>query len=157
MGHVLFQGAEEVFAHGEALLEGLTDTDFSRRIEGDFAASIGAHDRRCLEHFGSLFAGIAGADVDYDARSRCPQLENIREVALARTRELHAVLRSLLPGKLDQLILFHSQGHRGLRFERKAAITLANARLLNPHHPTPTTDSWAGLLEKGLPGLLPVF
>ena len=95
MRHVLFQGAEEIFAHGEALLEGLADADYCRRLEGAFGASIGAHYRHCLEHFGSLFAGIARGDVDYDARSRCPHLESNREFALARTRELHAMLRSL--------------------------------------------------------------
>jgi hypothetical protein len=95
MRHVLFQGAEEIFAHGEALLDGLADADYCRRLEGAYGASIGAHYRHCLEHFGSLFAGIPGGVVNYDARSRCPHMESNREQALARTWELHGMLRGL--------------------------------------------------------------
>jgi len=87
----------EVLDQGLILLEALDDASFTTNIPKASNASIGAHYRHCLDHFGSLLEGIDDGFIDYDARKRDPLLETDRRAAAEITR-----LLQLRAGKLDQ-------------------------------------------------------
>ena len=65
-----------VLGKGCTFLDRVSDEVYSRRLEGTFAASLGAHYRHVLDHFLCLTEGIRAGQVNYDQRRRNPQLEN---------------------------------------------------------------------------------
>lgn len=67
---------KDVLEQGCTFLDRVTDEVYSRRLEGTFAASLGAHYRHVLDHFLCLTEGIRTGQVNYDQRRRNPQLEN---------------------------------------------------------------------------------
>jgi hypothetical protein len=76
-----------ILRQGIDLLESLDEITYTQRVPQAFDSTIGGHYRHCLEHFEPLVEGLS-AVIDYDARKRDPSVENNREVALRRTREL---------------------------------------------------------------------
>ena len=78
----------EALDQGLILIEALDDASFTTRIPKAFNASIGAHYRHCLDHFGSLLEGIDDGFIDYDARKRDPILETDRSAAAEMTQLL---------------------------------------------------------------------
>jgi hypothetical protein len=84
-----------VLAQGERLLDSLDDAAYSAPLSIASGATIGAHYRHCLEHFGALLTGDASGGIDYDARKRDPRVENDRAVALVMTRHLQDLASSL--------------------------------------------------------------
>jgi hypothetical protein len=73
---------KDVLDQGCAFLDLVSDEVYTRRLEGTFAASLGAHYRHVLDHFLCLTEGIRTGQVNYDQRQRNPQLES--SVAYAR-------------------------------------------------------------------------
>lgn len=84
-----------IFQQGEALLAGLSDELYARRLQVAMDASIGSHYRHCLDHFQNLLRCAQTGEVDYDCRERDPRLENERLTALAATQRLSAALSGL--------------------------------------------------------------
>jgi hypothetical protein len=67
---------KDVLRQGCTFLDRVSDEVYSRRLEGPFAASLGAHYRHVLDHFLCLAEGIRTGQVNYDQRRRNPQLES---------------------------------------------------------------------------------
>jgi len=84
----LIASAAETLNQGEALLAGLGDDLYTRKVPAAFNASIGGHYRHCLDHFRSLLEAAASGDLNYDRRERGTLIENDRRVALNATRAL---------------------------------------------------------------------
>lgn len=68
--------AKDVLQQGCIFLERIDDETYARSMEGEFAASLGAHYRHVLDHFLCLAEGILTGQVNYDQRRRNPQLES---------------------------------------------------------------------------------
>ena len=66
----------DVLQQGCIFLDRVGDETYARPLEGEFAASLGAHYRHVLDHFLCLAEGIRTGQVNYDQRRRNPQLEN---------------------------------------------------------------------------------
>ncbi len=66
----------DVLQQGCMFLDRIGDEIYARPIEGEFAASLGAHYRHVLDHFLCLAEGIRTGQVNYDQRRRNPQLES---------------------------------------------------------------------------------
>src|SRR5262252_8051308 len=67
---------DDVLQQGCLFLDRIGDETYARPLEGEFAASLGAHYRHVLDHFLCLAEGIRTGQVNYDQRRRNPQLEN---------------------------------------------------------------------------------
>ena len=96
----LLAAADEVLEQGEALLKGLSDTQYAEAATG--GPSIGAHYRHSLEHFQILLEAVKDGQVDYDRRARDARLETERLVALQATcdfREAARFLSTLSPDR----------------------------------------------------------
>ena len=68
--------AKDVLQQGCIFLERIDDETYARPMEGEFAASLGAHYRHVLDHFLCLAEGIRTGQVNDDQRRRNPQLES---------------------------------------------------------------------------------
>src|SRR5258708_10979176 len=75
MGPSLNTAVGDVLEHGCIFLDRIGDETYGRPLEGEFAASLGAHYRHVLDHFLCLAEGIRTNEVNYDQRRRNPQLE----------------------------------------------------------------------------------
>jgi len=95
----------EVLDQGLILLEALDDVSFTTKIPKASNASIGAHYRHCLDHFGSLLEGIDKGFIDYDARKRDPLLETDRGAASEMTRLFQQKIEKLDQHDLSQTVL----------------------------------------------------
>ena len=82
MTRSLNTAAKDVLQQGCIFLDRIGDETYARPLEGEFAASLGAHYRHVLDHFLCLMEGIRTGQVNYDQRRRNPQLES--SVAYAR-------------------------------------------------------------------------
>ena len=91
----LIESLGAVLAQGVSLLDALDDATYTAMPPIASGASIGAHYRHCLDHFGALLTGDASGGIDYDARKRDPELENNRRAALEMTRHLQDLTSSL--------------------------------------------------------------
>lgn len=96
----LIESLAAVLAHGTSLLNSLDDAAYTAMPPIASGASIGAHYRHCLDHFGALLTGDSSGRIDYDARKRDPELETNRGAALEMTRHLQD-----LASYLDSTIL----------------------------------------------------
>jgi hypothetical protein len=83
----ILESAREALAQLSALLLSLDDIAYATRLPAAFNASIGGHVRHSLDHFRSILDGVAGGEIDYDARARDPRIESHRVAALACARE----------------------------------------------------------------------
>jgi len=91
----LISAASEILAQGVALLESITDEQFTTPVAPAFNSSLGAHYRHSLDHFTSFVAGADEGMIDYDRRARDVVLENDRFAALNKTRELRERIEGL--------------------------------------------------------------
>ena len=93
---------KDVLQQGRIFLDRIGDDAYARPLEGEFAASLGAHYRHVLDHFLCLAEGIRTGQVNYDQRRRNAQLKN--SVARARlvTEGLIDELGSLSRGILQR-------------------------------------------------------
>lgn len=91
---------KDVLQQGCLFLDRVGDEVYARRLDGDMAASLGAHYRHVLDHFLCLAEGIRTGRVNYDERRRNPQLESSVECARLATEELIDEFGSLSRGDL---------------------------------------------------------
>jgi len=59
----------------------LNDDTYRAPSNGPFTSSIGTHIRHNLDHFEAFFAGMDGAKIDYESRSRDRMIEELPERA----------------------------------------------------------------------------
>jgi hypothetical protein len=91
----LISSAETVLLQGNALLRTVSYEDYARKHGGPAGASIGAHYRHVLDHFFCLIEGLWDLEINYDERSRNPELEQSAEAALVATQDLIVALRAI--------------------------------------------------------------
>jgi hypothetical protein len=96
----LISAAEDVLSQGLALLDGVDEDSYTRKEEGPWGSSIGAHYRHILDHFLCLIEGLWDYQINYDHRSRNRDIETSVEVARFTTQE---ILRALQAIPLDVL------------------------------------------------------
>jgi hypothetical protein len=102
--NALLASAREVLAQGATLMLALDDVAYATKLPAAFDASIGGHMRHCLDHFRSVLDGLAADEIDYDARTRDPRIENLRVVALVAARQQLREFESLDASILDRPI-----------------------------------------------------
>jgi uncharacterized damage-inducible protein DinB len=86
-----------------ALLESLTDEQYTQKPVGVVPSSIGGHVRHCLDHVESLLASVDCGLIDYDRRTRGTDVEMCRPAAFAALRRVERpviALGMLLPATL---------------------------------------------------------
>lgn len=106
---IIREAVKEVLGQGEALLLAVDDVAYATKVPEAFNASIGGHYRHCLDHFCSVFDGLAEEMADYDARKRDLRIETLRDVALAKTRALRRLADEMPESRLDCFIWARSK------------------------------------------------
>ena len=102
--NVLVVSVLETLTQGELLLAEISDLDYTRKLPVAFNASIGGHDRHCLDHFRSLLEAAGAGNLNYDHRERGTLVETDRFAALNLTRELRAGYEQLDPAVLTRVL-----------------------------------------------------
>jgi hypothetical protein len=95
----LISAAEDVLLQGIALLDSIDEDTYSRKEEGPWGSSIGAHYRHILDHFLCLIEGLWDFQINYDHRSRNRDIETSVQVARSTTQELFEALAAI-PGEV---------------------------------------------------------
>ena len=91
----LISAAEDVLRQGIALLDSIDEDTYSRKEEGPWGSSIGAHYRHVLDHFLCLIEGLWEFQINYDHRRRNRDIETSVQVARSTTRELFEALAAI--------------------------------------------------------------
>ena len=91
----LISASEDVLHQGLALLDNINADMFAHKEDGPWGSSIGAHYRHVLDHFLCLIEGLWDAQINYDHRSRNPQIEASIKVARAATIDLIEAIRAI--------------------------------------------------------------
>lgn len=91
----LISAAEDVLSQGIALLGSIDADTYSRKEEGPWGSSIGAHYRHVLDHFLCLIEGLWDFQINYDHRSRNQDIETSVEVARSTTQEVLDALQAI--------------------------------------------------------------
>src|SRR5215472_12202503 len=84
----LISAAEDVLRQALALLDSVDENSYSRKEEGPWGSSIGAHYRHVLDHFLCFIEGLWDFEINYDHRGRSPEIETSVAAARAMTLEL---------------------------------------------------------------------
>src|SRR5947209_2261188 len=92
--HTLLASNAELLEQAAAVLLEISDEDYCRPAAIFGGQRIGGHVRHVVEFYECLFAGLAAAVVDYDARRRDPEVENDRRTGRARLLTLASRLES---------------------------------------------------------------
>jgi len=98
----LISAAEGVLRQGLALLDSIDEDSYSRKAEGPWESSIGAHYRHLLDHFLCLIEGLRDFQINYDYRSRKRDIETSLEVARSTTLDLFDTLAAISDDVLQQ-------------------------------------------------------
>ena len=77
------------------MLDNVDESSYSRKEEGPWGSSIGAHYRHVLDHFLCLIEGLWDYQINYDHRGRNRDIENSVELARAATQELLEALPAI--------------------------------------------------------------
>jgi len=85
----------EVLDQGLTVLEKISDSDYTTKLELVYNGTIGGHYRHILEHFTTLFESHAEGFVNYDLRKRDLQIETSRTAAITATQNLKAKWQEL--------------------------------------------------------------
>jgi uncharacterized damage-inducible protein DinB len=106
--------AENIHHLGQAieLIRQLDDAVFTNELGGPFRGGVGSQFRHYLDFYGCFLAGLAAGKVDYTTRERDPRLEQERDRAVQRIREIIAALEELEPGALESEIRVRSEPTR---------------------------------------------
>jgi hypothetical protein len=91
----LISAAENVLRQGIALLDSIDEDTYSRKEEGPWGSSIGAHYRHVLDHFLSLIEGLWDFQINYDHRSRNRDIETSIQLARSTTQDLLEALAAI--------------------------------------------------------------
>jgi hypothetical protein len=98
----LISAAKDVLSQGLILLGNVEESSYSRKEDGPWGSSIGAHYRHVLDHFLCLIEGLWDGEINYDRRARNQEIETSIEVARATTEDLIETLASLPADVLKQ-------------------------------------------------------
>jgi hypothetical protein len=98
----LISAAEDVLRQGLALLDNIDAETYSRKEDGAWGSSIGAHYRHVLDHFLCLIEGLWDAQINYDHRGRNREIEGSIEVAREGTLNLIEAIRGIPADVLNQ-------------------------------------------------------
>src|ERR1043166_7389896 len=98
----LISAAEDVLRQALALLDNIDQDSYSRKEEGPWGSSIGAHYRHVLDHFLCLIEGLWDFQINYDHRGRNRQIESSIEVAREATHGLIEALATIPDEVLNQ-------------------------------------------------------
>lgn len=98
----LISAAEDVLRQGLALLDSIDEVSYSRKEEGPWGSSIGAHYRHVLDHFLCLIEGLCDFQINYDHRSRNREIETSVDAARSTTQDLFEALAAISDGVLDR-------------------------------------------------------
>lgn len=90
-----------LLAQATTLLQGMPASLYQKSEAPVFLSSIGAHLRHVLDHYDSLFDGIASGKIDYHSRRRDPETETNPEKGLIRIQNLTTELNSLASQNTD--------------------------------------------------------
>jgi hypothetical protein len=131
----LIESLGAVLAQGSSLLDSLDDATYTAEPPIASGASIGAHYRHCLDHFGALLMGYASGGIDYDTRKRDKQLENNRRAAIEMTRHLQDLAYSLDSSILASPVtvrcgVSYTESHSPMvhsSFEREVMFSISHA------------------------------
>jgi hypothetical protein len=91
----LISADEGVLQQGLAMLDNTDQKSYSRKEEGPWGSSIGAHYRHVLDHFVCLIEGLWDLQINYDHRGRNRDIESSVEAARQATRELIEALNAI--------------------------------------------------------------
>jgi len=91
----LISAAEDVLQQGLAMLDNTDPEAYSRKEEGPWGSSIGAHYRHVLDHFVCLIEGMWDFQINYDRRDRNRDIESSIEVARQATNGLIEALATI--------------------------------------------------------------
>ena len=78
----------EVLDQGLAVLEKISDSDYTTKLELVYGGTIGGHYRHVLEHFTTLYESHSEGFVNYDLRKRDMAIETSRLDAITATKNL---------------------------------------------------------------------
>lgn len=98
----LISAAEGVLQQGIAMLDNTDQDTYSRKEEGPWGSSIGAHYRHVLDHFMCLIEGLWDFQIDYDHRGRNRDIESSIETARQATCDLIEALNAIPDDVLKQ-------------------------------------------------------
>lgn len=93
-----FPAAIAMLSDCRAMLERLTDEQYTACCESMFGATIGQHMRHTLDHFVAAMDALENEPIDYDTRERDTDVEKSREVAIGTIDTVCALLHST-PGE----------------------------------------------------------
>jgi uncharacterized damage-inducible protein DinB len=92
-----------------AVIDTLTDAQYTAKPVGVFSSSIGGHVRHCLDHVASLLGISHGeTEIDYDRRQRGTDIELSRRAAIDRTGDLQEHLFSLPRASITRPVTVHA-------------------------------------------------
>lgn len=80
---------------GLALLDSVDEESYSRKEEGPWGSSLGAHYRHVLDHFLCLIDGLGAYQINYDHRARNRDIETSVKAARLATQEVLEALAAI--------------------------------------------------------------
>jgi hypothetical protein len=120
----LLERTIEEFARASSLIESIEDRIYTQGLET--RGSIGAHIRHNFDIAGSFLSGLQTGKIDYTQRKRNPRIEQDRQYATTRIRDLVAVLqcipeeilnrRAVVRSEIDDDVWHNSSVMRELEF-----------------------------------------
>jgi hypothetical protein len=99
----------------QALLDRISDANYTASPEGLAPHKTGAHLRHILEFYECFLAGLAKGRIDYDARKRDLSLETSRRAAQTRIHSLIHRLATEPVLRVDSLVSVHIEDCAGSR------------------------------------------
>jgi uncharacterized damage-inducible protein DinB len=88
----------DVLRQGVAVIERLTDEQFSTAPAGLAHSGAGAHFRHIFDYYRCFLRDLSSGRIDYDLRDRDPRFESERAHAVARMRDLARELEAIASG-----------------------------------------------------------
>jgi hypothetical protein len=101
--------AAEILEQGIALLEVISEKQYTTAVEPAFDSTMGAHYRHCLDHFTGFLAGTAESHINYDHRPRDPMLECDLFAAANLSRQIKGALGRLTTAGLAKDVSVRSK------------------------------------------------
>lgn len=103
----LLERAIEEFVRASSLIESIEDRIYTRGLQD--RGSIGAHIRHNFDIASSFLSGLRTGKIDYTLRKRNPRIEQDRQYAIVRIRDLIAVLRCIPEEMFSRPVIVRSE------------------------------------------------